>query len=96
MATYVVLGKWTEQGIRNVKEAPQRLDAARRAVEAAGGKMPAFYMVLGAYDFVGVIEGLDDDDFARVMLSVGSAGNISTSSLKAYPEDEYRRIVSSL
>jgi uncharacterized protein with GYD domain len=96
MATHIVLGKWTEQGIRGIKDSPQRLDAARRAVEAAGGKMPSFFMVLGAYDFVAVMEGLDDEAFGRIMLSLGSQGNVSTTSLKAYTEDEYRRIVSSL
>ncbi len=47
MPTYVVLVNWTDQGIRAVKESPQRLDATRKAIEAAGGKMLGFYLTMG-------------------------------------------------
>jgi uncharacterized protein with GYD domain len=96
MASYIVLGKWTDQGIRNIKDSPQRLDMARRSVEAAGGKMPSFYLVFGQYDFVAIIEAPNDEAYARVMLTLGSAGNVSTTTLKALTEEEYRRVVGSL
>jgi uncharacterized protein with GYD domain len=94
MATYILLGKYTDQGIRNIKEGPQRVDAARQAIEAAGGKMPGFYLTLGQYDFVSVVEAPDDEKYTSVILSLASAGNISTETLKAFPEDEYRRVIS--
>ena len=96
MATYIILGKYTEQGIRNIKQCPQRVDAVRSAVEAAGGKMPGFYLTMGQYDFVAITEGPDDETMTRVLLSVVSSGNVSTETLKAFPEAEYRRIVASL
>ncbi len=52
MSIYISLIKWTDQGIRNVKESPQRLDAAKKAIEAAGGKMTGFYLTMGRYDAV--------------------------------------------
>jgi uncharacterized protein with GYD domain len=94
MPTYVLLGKYTDQGIRNIKQGPQRVDAARQAIEAAGCKMPGFYLTLGQYDFVSVIEAPDDEVYTRVILSIASGGNISTQTLKAFPEDEYRRVIS--
>jgi uncharacterized protein with GYD domain len=96
MATYIILGKYTEQGIRNIKESPQRLDAVRRAVESAGGKMPGFYLTMGQYDFVVITEGPDDETMTRVLLSMVSSGNVSTETLKAFPEADFRRIVGSL
>jgi uncharacterized protein with GYD domain len=96
MATYIILGKYTEQGIRNIKQSPQRVDQVRSAIEAAGGKMPGFYLTMGQYDFVAISEAPDDETMTRVLLSVVSSGNVSTETLKAFPEADYRRIVASL
>ena len=96
MATYIVLGKYTEQGIRNIKEGPQRVDAVRQLVESAGGKMPAFYLTMGQYDFVAVGEAPDDETITRVLLSIGTHGNVKTETLKAFPEADYRRLIASL
>jgi uncharacterized protein with GYD domain len=96
MPTYITLLRWTDQGIRNVKEAPQRLDAARKAYEEAGGSLNAYYLVLGDYDGVSIAELPDDEAYTRAILSICAGGNVRTSTLKAFPEEEYRRIVSSL
>ena len=52
MATYVTLAKWTEQGIRNVKDAPKRVEAFEKAVASAGGKLKDMYMLMGEYDLL--------------------------------------------
>jgi uncharacterized protein with GYD domain len=96
VATYIILGKYTEQGIRNIKQSPQRIDTVRSAMEAAGGKMPGFYLTMGQYDFVAISEAPDSETFARVLLSVASSGNVSTETLTAFPEEDYRRIIASL
>ena len=95
MPTYVILGNYTDQGIRNIRESPQRLDAARQAVEAAGGSMQ-WFLTMGQYDFVVIAEAPSDEGFATVMLTIGSLGSIRTTSLKAFPEPEYRRIIQGL
>ena len=96
MATYIILGKYTDQGIRNIKQSPQRIDAVRSAIEAAGGNMPGFYLTMGRYDFVAISDAPDAETFARVLLNVASSGNVSTETLTAFPEEDYRRIVASL
>lgn len=96
MATYIILGKYTSQGIRNMKDSPQRLDAARRAIEAAGGKMGGFYLTMGQYDFVSIGEAPDDETMTRVLLGIAASGNVTTETLKAFPEADYRRITGSL
>jgi len=96
MPTFITLLRWTDQGVRAVKESPQRLDAANRAVQAAGGKTVGFYMVLGDYDMVFITEARDDESYARIILGIASLGNVRTTTLKAFTEEEYRRIIAGL
>ena len=96
MPTYVVLANWTDQGIRTVKESPQRLDATKKAIEAAGGKLIGFYLTMGKYDEVLIVEGPRDAVAATMALSSGSQGNVRTETLKAFPEDEYRKIIANI
>jgi uncharacterized protein with GYD domain len=96
MPTYITLYNWTQKGIENVKESPARLDAAKQDVEAMGGKITAFYMVQGQYDMVAVLEGLNDEAAAKIALVIGSKGTVRTVTMRAYTEDEYRKIISEL
>jgi uncharacterized protein with GYD domain len=96
MPSYLVLGNWTEQGIRNVKQGPQRLEAAKKAAEAAGGSLVFFYMTMGQYDFAALVELPNDDAAARMLLATGMQGNMRSTTLKAFTEDEYQKIIASL
>jgi len=96
MPTYVILVNWTDQGIRAVKESPQRLDATRKAIEAAGGKMLSFYLTMGRYDEILIVEGPSDAVAATLALSAASQGNVRTETLKAFPEAEYRNIIAKI
>ena len=93
MPTYISLLRWTDQGIRNVKEAPQRLDAFKKAAEAAGGKVNRYYLTMGKYDGVLIVECPSDEVAAALVLSGGSQGNVRTETMKAFPEDQYRNII---
>jgi uncharacterized protein with GYD domain len=96
MATYVMLVHWTEQGMRQVKDSPKRLDTARRALKEMGGDFKAFYMTMGDYDLVAIYEAPDDAVAARFTLMLGMLGNVRSTTLKAFPEAAYREIVASL
>ena len=96
MPTYVVLNNWTDQGIRSVKDSPKRLDATKKAIEAAGGKVLGYYLTMGRYDSVLIVEGPSDEAAATLALSAGSQGSIRTETLKAFPENEYRRIIAKI
>ena len=93
MPTYISLVKWTDQGIRNVKESPQRLDAFKKGVEAAGGKVIGFYLTMGRYDMVTIVESPSDEVTAAMVLSMGRLGNIRSETMKAFPEEQYRGII---
>ena len=96
MPTYICLINWTDQGIRTVKESPQRLDATKKAIEAAGGKLVGFYLTMGKYDEVLIVEGPSDEVAAILTLSAGSQGSVRTETLKAFPEAEYRNIIAKI
>jgi uncharacterized protein with GYD domain len=96
MPTYITLANWTDLGVRNVKESPQRIDAARKAIEAAGGKWLGFYLTMGRYDMVVITEAASDEVASTVLLAIGSGGNVRTETMRAYPEAESRNIIAKL
>jgi uncharacterized protein with GYD domain len=96
MPTYIVLSKWTAQGLQNIKQSPTRLDAARKEYEAAGVKWKDFYMVTGQYDMVAIVDAPDDVTLAKAILSSTSHGSITTQTCRAFTEQEYRQIVGGL
>ncbi len=79
-----------------MKELPNRLGAARQQLEAAGGRLIVYYMTLGAHDFVAVVELPDADAYTRWALGTAAQGNIRTTTMRAFTEDEAASIVESL
>ena len=96
MPTYITLISYTQQGAENMKESPARLDRAKAAIKAAGGEMKAFYLTMGHYDAVAISEAPSDEAYATIILAIASAGAIRTETLRAFKEEEYRRIVAAL
>lgn len=96
MPTYIAMLKWTSEGLRDIKQSPSRLDAARKGFEASGVKMKEFYMVTGRHDMIAVVEAPDDAALARAILGAVSQGRITSETCRAFTEDEYRKIVSGL
>ena len=96
MATYILLVHYTQKGIENIKESPARLDTVKKAFQAMGAELKEFYLVMGQYDIVCVCEAPDDETVAKLALSIGSAGAVRTETLRAFTEDEYRKIISAL
>jgi len=94
--TYVMLANWTDQGARQVKESPKRVDAAKRALGDMGGEFKALYMTMGECDLVVVYEAPDDAVAARFTLLLEQQGAVRTRTLKAFPEAAYREIMNSL
>lgn len=94
--TYICLLNWTQKGIENVKQGPARLDAAREAFEAEGARLRDFYLTVGSYDMICVAEAPDDATVAKILLKIGSQGSVRTTTLRAFSEEEYRKIIQSL
>lgn len=96
MPTYIILASYTDQGVRSVKDTPKRQEAAKKALKEMGGELKAIYLTMGSYDWVNIVEAPNDEVIARFVLSVCAAGNIRTTTLKAFTEAEYRKIIAGL
>ena len=93
---YILLVNYTPQGIANIKESPDRANAARELARTCGAEMKDFYMTLGAFDIVATVEAPNDQAVAKFVLALGSLGNVRTTTLKAFTEPEFREIIRAL
>lgn len=96
MPTYITLVRFTQQGVENIKGSPARLDAAKQAFRAMGAELKQWYLVAGQYDAVVIGEAPDDETAMKLALSIGSRGSVRTETLRAFTEDEYRKIIAAL
>ncbi len=96
MPTYISLINWTDQGIRNIKDSPKRLDTVKKVLKDIGGELKSFYMTQGAFDAMLILDLPNDGALAKFLLKTGSAGNVRTTTVRAYPEGEYRTIMEGL
>ena len=96
MPTYIVLGNWTEKGLREIQESPGRLNEFKELCKAHGGRLVSYYMTMGPYDMVIIVEAPDDAAIAQLALMGGKQGDTRSLTLKAFTEDEYREVVGRL
>ena len=96
MPTYIIQAQWTDQGIRSVKESAKRLEVGKKKLKEMGGEIKAFYLTMGPYDMLAVVDVPNDATLAAHLLWLGSQGNLRTQTMKAFTENEFRRIVGEL
>lgn len=89
------MGDWTDRGARAIAESPKRLDAAKRQLEAMGGRFVGSWMTVGGHDMVLVHDTPDDAVAARFTLALNGLGSVRRKTMKAFPEAAYRGIVAS-
>ena len=96
MPTYIVLASYTQQGVENVKDSPARLDAVKQAAQRMGGAIKAFYLTIGRHDMVIIAEAPNEETLAKLLLATAAQGSVRTETLRAFTEDEYRKLISEL
>jgi len=96
MPTFVVLMKLTDQGAKEIKGAPERIESGKKALEAAGGKLLGFYAVMGEYDYIAICEGPSDEVAVGVSLWLTGRGTVKTTTLRAFTPEEFAAIVNKL
>ena len=96
MPQYIILFNWTDQGIRNVKDAIKRFENYKTALEDVGGRLINEYYTLGKHDGVSIVEAPNDEAIMSVLLSAGKLGNVRTETLKAFPLPEATKIIEKL
>ncbi len=93
MSAYMLLCNFTDQGVRTIKDAPKRRAAARELAKKLGVDVKASYFAIGPHDLVIHAEAPSDEALATFLLSLGSRGNLRTTTLKVFPEAEFDKIV---
>jgi uncharacterized protein with GYD domain len=96
MPTYVALMNWTDQGVRADAETVHRRDQADALAEKHGARIEQVYWTMGHYDIVAILDAPDDETATAFMLELSSAGNLRTSTLRAYDHDQMQAIVQRL
>src|SRR5436309_931043 len=89
MATYVVLLNWTDQGVKDFKDSPSRADAGKEEMAKLGVTLKDIYWTVGAHDLVLLCDSPDDDSMAAALLRLGSAGNVRSTTLRAFTRSEF-------
>jgi uncharacterized protein with GYD domain len=88
MATYILLGNFTEKGILNVKDTPKRAEAVKELAKKVGVAVKELYWTLGQYDVVAIFDAPDEASATALGLSIGVAGNVRTQTLRAFTAAE--------
>jgi len=95
MATFIALGRSTEEGLKNIVALTERHNAAVKRVEAAGVKVLGSYAAIGRYDYVVILEAPDAATCIRALTREASGGNIRYETMMAIPTEEFGRLLAS-
>ena len=96
MATYISLANLTDDGVKGIKELPDRLKGLEQGIQQAGGKLIGWYLTMGQYDAVVIAEFPDDQAAVRTILSVAGQGRVRTTTMKAFTRQEAEAIARSM
>ena len=96
MPTFISYVNFTDQGIRDLKDAPNRVEAARSALKNLGGELKDIYLTTGQYDLLAISEAPDAEVIAKFSLALARLGNVRTTTVRGFTEDEYYSIIADL
>ncbi len=96
MPEFIILGQFTQEGIKNIKDSPKRLENAKKLMESLGGALKVFYYTLGRYDFVAITEAPDLNSALKGAMMIGGEGSVRTETLVAYPAEKGAEIIKSI
>jgi uncharacterized protein with GYD domain len=96
MAKYISLVRYTGKGIENIKESPNRLDAFKQLCESLGVTLDGFYLTMGRYDIMIIVDAPNIETATKLILTTTAGGAVTTETLPAFTEEEYRDVISDL
>jgi uncharacterized protein with GYD domain len=96
MPTFVLTLNWTDQGIRAIKDAPKRSQAARELAKKLGVEIKQLYLTSGEHDLLVICESANGDNVAKFALASSALGNVRTSTARAWPEAEFHKLLAEL
>jgi uncharacterized protein with GYD domain len=96
MPSYITLWEYTQQGVENVRESPERIDEIEEMFEGMGGELQDYYMLMGQYDTITISEFPDDETAAQAILAVAEQGNVTPETLRAFSREATRELIDGL
>jgi uncharacterized protein with GYD domain len=96
MPTFICSLSWTEQGIRGVKDAPKRAQAARELAQKVGIDIKEVYLTSGDDDLLVIVDTPNGDNVAKFALALGAQGNVRTRTVRAWSQPEFHKLISEL
>jgi uncharacterized protein with GYD domain len=96
MATFILSLNWTEHGIRSVRDAPKRAQAASELARRLGVEIKQIYLTTGDSDLLAVVEARDGDNVAKFALALSAQGNVRTRTARAWTQTEFEKLLSDL
>jgi uncharacterized protein with GYD domain len=96
MPTFLLSLNWTDQGIRAVKDAPKRSQAAKELAKKLGVEVKQVYLTSGDKDLLLIVDSPSGDNVAKFALATSSLGNVRTSTTRAWSESEFTKLISEL
>jgi len=91
MPRYVVLYKFTDEGLKKIKETVRRAQDVRRMNEQRGFKVIGTYWTQGHYDLVSILEAPDEESMNAGLFNIAEAGNVHSETLRAFDDAEMQR-----
>jgi uncharacterized protein with GYD domain len=93
----MILFSFTRKGIKEIKDSPARVNAAKGIIRKMGGEVRAFYAILGSqYDTIFILDAPNDEKLGGMVLEIARLGYVRTQTHRLFSEEEYGKIISSL
>ena len=96
MVRRILLMKMTDQGAKDIKNAPQRIEEGIKSYEKMGGKMIAFYAVTGKYDYIAIGESPSEEIGMAFNIALSALGNVRVTTINAFTVEEFAKMVKML
>ena len=96
MPAYLILFKYTQKGAAAIKESPKRVEQAMEIAKKLGGNVKTFYLLMGQFDTVFLLEAPDDETATKISMAISSLGNVSTQTMRGFTLDEFKKMTSEL
>lgn len=96
MPAYLILFKYTQKGAAAVKESPKRVEKAMEIAKQLGGNVKSFYLLMGQFDTVFLLEAPNDETATKISLAISALGNVSTQTMRGFTLDEFKKMISEM
>ena len=89
MGTYIMLARLSPEGMKTLRNNPNRIQEVNQEVERLGARVVSQYALLGPYDFITVLEAPDAETVSRVSVELASRATASYETLTAISVEEF-------